>query len=941
MIDLTILLIPTDWDSERLARSIDSVARLMLESGLKVQCQITEFLLTGTDIARLRSQWIPALPAIVQRGLEREGFDYFVDYGTTVRGLRRAVRCAKGRYVCLLREGDEIGSRGIADQRLMQDADILVAVPGASGVSLAVHQRIAKRPLDCRALPALVGVATAYDGALLVGRDFLASLLGHVGYDAELGYYGFLNEVLTLALVRDSGRVQFTEQIAVFPDAHHLELHRKRICEYVLSCVVARRRGAVSAHEAGTETIIDSMLVRLAALFSETGAPIDSLVSPAPEHAWIAGRLTASVDTMLRWLAECVFWSWDWSPTQQPRRAIPAAPPDLSQRLQRPDVSLVASAFRGQTVIYGFFVNLLRQTAIDQCEVIVVTPEPNFVLDLVCEYFSLSVPQVRLIPLDHDPGIYGCWNIAIEASRGRYLSNANLDDRRDRTHIACLTGALEQTGADVASAAVAITHDLKELGEFQGDMERVDGGTGRKVCFGGMDSTVFEKGLRDFFLFDDHGVVTQCMNFPHCMPVWRRNLHDQHGLFDEQRDGTYADYALWLRGVSRGSRFVHLSAPLGLCFVGPRTHNRRNANVATWERIVRESLPANVSLRLPAHVEIAAASVPAPPAAASRHPCFNFGMQVSQYYGRHRSGWAYALQGLAGFDDPKSPVFCDAFIEKHFVWGADVGEGGVGPPEPHLEPWIGFIHVPPLVPTWFQFEQSNEQIFSTRAWQSSLPHCRGLFVLSEYHRRNLLEVLRPKFPINVLYHPTEFPEVAFDFDRYLANPKKRLVQIGWWLRKLTAIDRIPVAGHTPTLLGSSDWSKNLLTYAERRYHGIADPGGADVIDFLDNDAYDALLAENIAFVDFFDTSANNAVVECIARSTPIAVCRHPAVDEYLGVDYPLLYTDLAEAGKLIEDLGRVRAAHQYMKDDTLTRRFTLDVFSRSFANSEVARNAIY
>ena len=183
--------------------------------------------------------------------------------------------------------------------------------------------------------------------------------------------------------------------------------------------------------------------------------------------------------------------------------------------------------------------------------------------------------------------------------------------------------------------------------------------------------------------------------------------------------------------------------------------------------------------------------------------------------------------------------------------------------------------------------------------------------------------------------------MLFDFDRYLANPKKRLVQIGWWLRKLTAIDRIPVEGHTPTLLGSSDWSKNLLTYAERRYHGITDPGGADVIDFLDNDAYDALLAENMAFVDFFDTSANNAVVECIARSTPIAVCRHPAVDEYLGVDYPLLYTDLAEAGKLIEDLGRVRAAHQYMKDDTLKRRFTLDEFSRSFANSEVARNAIY
>ena len=31
-------------------------------------------------------------------------------------------------------------------------------------------------------------------------------------------------------------------------------------------------------------------------------------------------------------------------------------------------------------------------------------------------------------------------------------------------------------------------------------------------------------------------------------------------------------------------------------------------------------------------------------------------------------------------------------------------------------------------------------------------------------------------------------------------------------------------------------------------------------------------------------TANNAVIECIARGTPILVCRHPSVEEYLGAD---------------------------------------------------------
>jgi hypothetical protein len=35
-----------------------------------------------------------------------------------------------------------------------------------------------------------------------------------------------------------------------------------------------------------------------------------------------------------------------------------------------------------------------------------------------------------------------------------------------------------------------------------------------------------------------------------------------------------------------------------------------------------------------------------------------------------------------------------------------------------------------------------------------------------------------------------------------------------------------------------------------------------------------------------DASTNNAVIECIARATPLLVNPHPAVIEYFGADYP-------------------------------------------------------
>ena len=77
------------------------------------------------------------------------------------------------------------------------------------------------------------------------------------------------------------------------------------------------------------------------------------------------------------------------------------------------------------------------------------------------------------------------------------------------------------------------------------------------------------------------------------------------------------------------------------------------------------------------------------------------------------------------------------------------------------------------------------------------------------------------------------------------------------------------------------------------------------------DDYDRLLTTNIVFMDLYDAAANNAIVECIIRNTPIIVNKIPGVVDYLGDKYPLYYNNLEEVPNLLTEENIFRA-HQYL-----------------------------
>jgi hypothetical protein len=96
------------------------------------------------------------------------------------------------------------------------------------------------------------------------------------------------------------------------------------------------------------------------------------------------------------------------------------------------------------------------------------------------------------------------------------------------------------------------------------------------------------------------------------------------------------------------------------------------------------------------------------------------------------------------------------------------------------------------------------------------------------------------------------------------------------------------------------------------------------------DEYDELLTKNIVFVDLFDASANNTVLECIVRNTPIVINKINSVVEYLGEAYPLYFEDISQINSLLT-LENITKSHIYLqnmdKSDITLESFTKNILS--------------
>lgn len=576
-------------------------------------------------------------------------------------------------------------------------------------------------------------------------------------------------------------------------------------------------------------------------------------------------------------------------------------------------VTIISVLFDCEQFLRGFFENICSQTVFSECELVFLRPDssPGNEKVISGEYFVRYPTQLRGIWTEYDPGLYELWNLGIVAAKGEYITNANPDDRRSPEHIARAIAFLDNNPEfDVCVTALSYTHDSSTCWETS--PREADWFTNLSGEFT----------ANDLFELDGKTGAIRSRNLPHCMPVWRRNLHERFGYFDEEKYGPSADWEFWLRVLAGGARAYLIGEVLGLYYVNPKSYWRTNLNAHKYDKKITSQYE-NYSKHLLADI------AESPPAA----PLINMTSALSSDFGRHRHGWSEAVRALSSLN-ATSGVVLEPFIEKKFHFGVDPGDFGSNSPAAHLKPWIGFLHCTEDTPTWFSKWLKPSNIFSTSMWRESLPNCQGLFVLStqaaEWLRAWLVAETNHHIPVRVLLHPTNHEVGQFQWERFSRQP--RIIQVGHWVRKLNSIYFLRTAWKR-TLLQKFD---DKLAQAEvNRFEldaNLMQAGGVEIIDIVNDSSYDDLLASSIVFCNLYTAAANNAVLECISRNTPILVNRLPATSEYLGAEYPLLFSDLTEASTLISDIGRVKAAHEFLaaKDKS---QFTYDGFLVEFKNA--------
>lgn len=226
-------------------------------------------------------------------------------------------------------------------------------------------------------------------------------------------------------------------------------------------------------------------------------------------------------------------------------------------------VSLISSVFDGDRHLAGFLANMAALAGYERCEHFLIRPaspgaEHAALMAHVCAH-----PGAVYINLERDPGLYGVWNLGARLATARYLSNANLDDRRHPRHVQVLADVLDgDPELAVASSALRVTED-PEL--------RWDESDGCPVMFGRDGDLRY--GVEA--LVQGREEESRARNLPHCMPVWRRTLHGRYGWFDETRWGPSADWEFWLRVARGGECFRLLGEALGLYLRHPQSYWRR------------------------------------------------------------------------------------------------------------------------------------------------------------------------------------------------------------------------------------------------------------------------------------------------------------------------------------------------------------------------------
>lgn len=222
-------------------------------------------------------------------------------------------------------------------------------------------------------------------------------------------------------------------------------------------------------------------------------------------------------------------------------------------------VSAIVSVYNSEKFIKGCLEDLINQTLYKKgnLEIIIVNSgskqnEEEIIIDYKNKY-----DNIVYIKTEERETIYQAWNRAIKIAKGKFITNANTDDRHSKIAFEKMLDAFQ----------INPTLDVVYADDFMTNIpnDTFDSKTEKKII-------KWSNFVKEFLLFG-------CFIGPH--PMWKKSLHNKFGYFDESLN-VVGDYEFWLR-ISQDANFYHLNEILGLYYFSENSVEHKNKKLTDEE----------------------------------------------------------------------------------------------------------------------------------------------------------------------------------------------------------------------------------------------------------------------------------------------------------------------------------------------------------------------
>ena len=205
--------------------------------------------------------------------------------------------------------------------------------------------------------------------------------------------------------------------------------------------------------------------------------------------------------------------------------------------------------------------DILNQTVFTEIQFFILDcASPDNEAETILPYTE-QYPNITYKRLDKDPGLYPAWNFSIQNTDGDFLTNWNVDDRKTPWSLEAMRDSLV----------------------LNSDIDLVYGDT----VVSSVPNEAWSQALtKHTYICNETNSWKDLLqnNNPHCMPMWRRSIHDRFGYFNEDYL-TASDADLWLKAAKGGSRMKKIDDIMGIYYYNP---TGRSSNPETLKEMVDE-----------------------------------------------------------------------------------------------------------------------------------------------------------------------------------------------------------------------------------------------------------------------------------------------------------------------------------------------------------------